>query len=1088
MHLLSRFRLALVLGLAALLVFSIFYLPALAEQDSEAAFEAKADKVLKVVRRAAEHDRAEALGKGRLRDEDSEVARLSKLAGVRRGRDGRDTVGVLVELTSKSVEELQAAGFPVGTRVGQIATVETDIERLPELAALSSVRKVTAATVYHTLNDRARKAVGIDNAAGQRVVSQTGKGVVVGIVDTGIDIRHLDFTVPGSGGKQTRIKALLDMTGVQTPDPNWNYTLPGGNAPVGRLYTEADINTALQGAGGVNEKDWNGHGTHVAGTAAGNGLAAGSTVYAGMAPEADLVIVKASRQSNGQDNFRTDDVLNALQFIQQKASELGEPFVVNMSIGGHGGSPHDGTDPEEKAIDAIVGSGPGRVICVAAGNEGNSGIHASGNVPSGGNLTLSLTAQSSPQSFTLYYPNNDRFGLTVTLPNGTKLSSGSFNGPPASNTYLTIYSGTDDKQDSDPANDQSSLFVIFKPGAENLGTNWSFALNGTSVNSGGHFDAWVDDGVFASPYVDDAHLVGSPGTARGAITVGAFVTRSASQPIGIYAPFTSPGPTADGRQKPEISAPGYYLYSARSADIESSQFGTTGTGDNAPLDDIHYAGLAGTSMATPVATGSVALLLQVNPAFSAAQVKSYLTTNANHDSYAPAGWTPQLGFGKLNIAAALTAAGGNNPAQTYSVSGHVVEGAVNGPALSGVTLTLVTVGSQAQPRTAQSDANGDFAISNVPKGSYMLSATDSRHTFSNPYSLGEITANVTMQPIIGQIAYYPVTGYVRDAYGDGVSGISLTLKKEGTTQTVTATTGTDGSYWIDKFAVASDTYTLTPARTNWNFTPASQTFTNSNTTGSAFGINFSMTPANPIDDTQTFVTWHYRDFLNREPDSGGLGYWSSQFTKCGTDELCLHKRRIAVSAAFFIELEFQQTGSFVYRLYKGTLNRRPTFVEFNADRSKVTVGPALEQSKDALAQEFVARSEFKQIYLDSMSATDFVNKLYEQAGLTGYAAERQQQALDMQGGKARWQVVREVIELTEFRNREYNPSFVLMQYFGYLQRDPDEGGFLFWLNILNNKLPQDSSGYKGMVCAFITSAEYQKRFGTIVTRSDRSCR
>ncbi|HKC63928.1 MAG TPA: S8 family serine peptidase, partial [Pyrinomonadaceae bacterium] len=442
-------------------------------------------------------------------------------------------------------------------------------------------------------------------------------------------------------------------------------------ANIGHLYTEANINSALaespkpaQSSDIVKERDKAGHGTHVAATAAGNGLASPTPgVYAGMAPEADLIIVKASRENDGTDGFGSDDLVNGIAFVKQKAAELGEPFVINMSLGGHGGSPHDGTDPDERAIDNLVSSGTGRAVCVAAGNEGQSGGHASGTVTQGGDLALTLTDQNNPQSFTLYYANSDRFGLTVTLPNGTTLNAGAFNGNSVSNQYITIYNGTDDKQDSDPTNDQSSLFVVIKDGAEKLGPNWTFTLHGNSV-SNGHFDAWIDDdnGSFSSPFADDSREVGSPGTSRGAITVGAFVTRSATQTINNYAYFTSPGPTADGRQKPDIGAPGYYLYSAKSSDIDSTNGITSflyGTGPNAissGVDTSKYGGLAGTSMATPVVTGSTALLLQANPNLTVDQIKSYYFQTSTHDSFTGAGWEPHFGNGKLNIAAAIRAA------------------------------------------------------------------------------------------------------------------------------------------------------------------------------------------------------------------------------------------------------------------------------------------------------------------------------------------------------------------------------------------------------------------------------------------------
>src|SRR5207247_7330306 len=97
-----------------------------------------------------------------------------------------------------------------------------------------------------------------------------------------------------------------------------------------------------------------------------------------------------------------------------------------------------------------------------------------------------------------------------------------------------------------------------------------------------------------------------------------------------------------------------------------------------------------------------------------------------------------------------------------------------------------------------------------------------------------------------------------------------------------------------------------------------------------------------IDDAQFFVRQHYRDFLNREPDAGGLAYWTDRITQCESDARCIHERRIAVSAAFFVEMEFQDTGYYVYRFYQASFGRQPTFAEFNVDRSKVIGGSNLE--------------------------------------------------------------------------------------------------------------------------------------------------
>jgi hypothetical protein len=136
-----------------------------------------------------------------------------------------------------------------------------------------------------------------------------------------------------------------------------------------------------------------------------------------------------------------------------------------------------------------------------------------------------------------------------------------------------------------------------------------------------------------------------------------------------------------------------------------------------------------------------------------------------------------------------------------------------------------------------------------------------------------------------------------------------------------------------------------------------------------------------------------------------------------------------------------------------------------------------------------------------MSNIEFVNKLFDSAGLTSarYDALRQQEIFAMNAGRSRALVLRDVIEIPVFKNipdpndpryseqkqvSQYNPAFVLMQYFGYLRRDADQGGYTFWLDVVNNREPND---YRGMVCAFITSAEYQLRFGTTLTRSNADC-
>jgi hypothetical protein len=249
--------------------------------------------------------------------------------------------------------------------------------------------------------------------------------------------------------------------------------------------------------------------------------------------------------------------------------------------------------------------------------------------------------------------------------------------------------------------------------------------------------------------------------------------------------------------------------------------------------------------------------------------------------------------------------------------------------------------------------------------------------------------------------------------------------------------------------------------------------------------NDSVAPtSNPIDDPRYFVNQQYLDFLNRLPDQGGIDYWTDQIASCGTDLACIHSRRIGVTGAFFVELEFQRTGSIVYRMYKAAYGQRPTYAQFMPDRSQLVDGPQLPATTLEFANRFVQRSQFKSVYPDGMTPAEFVNTLYDSALLLNNDAQRQQAIADMGNGKTRAQVLLDLIDIAEFKNREYNPSFVLMQYFGYLRRDPDQGGFDFWLDVLNNREPNN---YRSMICGFITSDEYQQRFSSIITRHNSDC-
>ncbi len=266
------------------------------------------------------------------------------------------------------------------------------------------------------------------------------------------------------------------------------------------------------------------------------------------------------------------------------------------------------------------------------------------------------------------------------------------------------------------------------------------------------------------------------------------------------------------------------------------------------------------------------------------------------------------------------------------------------------------------------------------------------------------------------------------------------------------------------------------------------------TPGSAILVisdNDSTTPvSNPADDASFFVRQQYYDFLSREPDQGGFDYWTSQITQCGTDVVCIHNRRVAVSDAFFFEPEFQETGTYIYRIYKASFASPPSYAQFTADRGRVIGGPQLDQSKTDFANVFVQRPSFIAQYPQSLTPGQYVDALNLNTGNSLTQSQRDALISGLMGSPAtetRGSVLRKIAENQVFIDREYNAAFVLMEYFAYLRRDPEQEGFDFWFDQVKRCPIRNVGAQHALVCSFITSREYQLRFSSVVTRANAQC-
>lgn len=577
-------------------------------------------------------------------------------------KDGRLWFHGLAKLNNESaLSDLRRIGCRITSYRDSIACLEIPLDSVMEIAAIPEVAYLEASKRVRLKLDRSIPDIQVPEAASR--YGTTGRGVIIGVVDSGIDVKHPDF-IRSDG--TSRVLYVWDQNDPKGPSPEgFGY---------GREYTPQDIDRALNGNLSSRPKDDDpnegGHGTHICGIAASNGRA--SQKYYGVAPNADLIVVKAD----------FDRPLDANRYIVEKAQKLQRPVVINNSWGSHYG-PHDGTDLESAALNALVGPGkPGIVITVAAGNEGEDDIHVGGTVSIGRSASFSAFTPrgASYVQIDLWHDANDRLLTTVgyETAGGNRIPVASAETGRSRKTTITAspFSGarvTVDALEAPYPNNPTISHVLIDIDLTdtdyggNPSMPWFVTLEKLGGTGSGSFDAWLssEDGQYfrSSPGDipgDSQKTVTDQACAPYLISVGSYITKTRwisldgvqvdygipGYPLGSLSYFSSRGPTRDGKEKPDLVAPGEWIASSLSGDI-ALDFSMR----RMLTEDGLHRHMQGTSMASPHVAGAAALLLEMNPSLDALQIQKLLRDTARRSS--SASWTPDFGAGKLDVLAAL---------------------------------------------------------------------------------------------------------------------------------------------------------------------------------------------------------------------------------------------------------------------------------------------------------------------------------------------------------------------------------------------------------------------------------------------------
>ena len=533
----------------------------------------------------------------------------------------------IIQIKESQIKEL--AAFPEVEFIEKPKSLYFQVENGRRVSCIDEVQ---AASFFSSIGQEGLE----DDQQKKQSFPLLGKGVLIGIVDSGIDYENTDFR---NADGTTRILALWDQT-IQNGKPPEGYH-------IGTEFTSEQINEALRMEVReeryriVPSRDTSGHGTAVAGIAAGNGRGSKNGKYRGAAPEAGLLIVKMG--GAGKTGFpRTTQLMRGVDYIVRKAEELKKPVAINISFGNTYGS-HDGTSLLERYLNTVSERWK-NVICVGSGNEGTTAGHAAGEYRKGMMTEVQLAVQQREKSFSLQIWKSyvDEVAITIADPSGNH--SGRLEEKEGTQriqigeTELLVYYG-----EPKPYSVRQEIYISFLPRNEFVTAGvWKIQMMPDRVVDK-LWQMWLPvqnalniGTAFLKP--DSSTTLTIPSTASLVITVAAYNALTFS-----YADFSGRGSTqiyeGENANKPDLAAPGVRVM--------------------APVAGGGYAEFTGTSFATPFVTGSAALLMEWgivkgNDSYLYGEkVKAYLRRGARQIPGYERWPNGELGYGRLCVSESI---------------------------------------------------------------------------------------------------------------------------------------------------------------------------------------------------------------------------------------------------------------------------------------------------------------------------------------------------------------------------------------------------------------------------------------------------